>query len=67
MKVILDIDSKAKSKSEMYNILTEDVLMNPTIANEKLSKHNLYISKVEEVNGEKVFYIKENKSNILLG
>ena len=59
MKVILDIDSKAKSKSEMYNILTEDVLMNPTIANEKLSKHNLYISKLKKLMGKRSFTLKK--------
>lgn len=49
------------------NMLTEDQLLNPSVANSKLSKKNLKIEKIEEKDGEKIVYVKESKSNILCG
>lgn len=49
-------------------MLTEDLLLNPSLANEKLSSFKLQIDRVETVNGEKVVYIKESANdNLLLG
>lgn len=48
-------------------LFTEDQLLNPAVANAKLSKKNLKIEKIEEVNGEKIVYIKENNTNLLCG
>lgn len=50
------------------SIISEDVLLDPTIANTKLAKKKLKIEKIEEnENGEKIVHIKENKTNILCG
>lgn len=65
MKVIID---NYNGNLEDVNMLTEDQLLNPSVANAKLAKKNLKIEKVEEnENGEKVVYVKENNSNILCG
>ena len=50
------------------SMLTEDALLDPSIANAKLAKKNLKIEKIEEnENGEKIVTMKENTNNILCG
>lgn len=65
MKIILI--GKAQEKAEAIGLLTEEMIINPIVANEKLSLHKLKIEKIEMVNGEKVVTISENNSNLLLG
>ena len=65
MKFIME--GEAQNCPQAIGCLTEDCLLNPSLANEKLSKFNLSIDRIETVNGEKVVFIKENASNLLCG
>ena len=50
------------------SIITEDALLDPSLANAKLAKKKLKIEEIEEnENGEKIVHIKENTSNLLCG
>jgi len=50
------------------SFLTEDALLNPSVANSKLAKKKLKIERIEETeSGEKIVHIKESTSNILCG
>lgn len=66
MKIIFEGTAQNKG-TQVFNTINEDMLLNPSLANQQLSKINLKIERVEEVNGDKVIYIAESKSNILLG
>lgn len=66
MKIIFEGTAKSKG-TQVFNTISEDMLLNPALANQQLSKVNLKVERVEEVNGEKIVYISESKSNILLG
>jgi|P1105metagenome_2_1110788.scaffolds.fasta_scaffold30734_2 hypothetical protein len=57
---------KAQNKPQAIGLLTEDLLLNPSAANEQLKLYNLKIDHIETVNGEKVVYIKENEESKLL-
>ena len=49
-------------------VLTEDALLDPSVANSKLAKKKLKIEKIEEnENGEKIVTMKENTNNLLCG
>lgn len=65
MKFIFE--GNAKSKASCIGLLTEEAILNPDVANQKLSLHNLKIDRVEIVDGEKVVYIKEAVENLLNG
>lgn len=56
----------AKSRPAAIGLLTEDLLLNPAVANEKLAKFGVKIEKVETVNGQKVVYITETETSNLL-
>lgn len=66
MKFIME--GKAQNCPAAIGLLTEDMLLDPSLANQKLSTYKLQIDRIETVNGEKVVYIKENAdSNLLCG
>ena len=47
-------------------VLTEDALLDPSVANSKLAKKKLKIEKIEEnENGEKIVTMKESTNNLL--
>jgi len=49
-------------------VLTEDALLDPSVANAKLAKKKLKIEKIEEnENGEKIVTMKESTNNLLCG
>ena len=49
-------------------VLTEDALLDPSVANSKLAKKKLKIEKIEEnENGEKIVTMKESANNLLCG
>lgn len=50
------------------SVLTEDALLDPSVANAKLAKKKLKIEKIEEnENGEKIVTMKESTNNLLCG
>ncbi len=62
------MDEKCNSSLSDVTMLTEDALLDPSVANAKLAKKKLKIEKIEEnENGEKIVHIKENTTNILCG
>lgn len=49
-------------------VLTEDALLDASLANSKLAKKKLKIEKIEEnENGEKIVTMKESTNNLLCG
>lgn len=49
-------------------VLTEDALLDQSVANSKLAKKKLKIEKIEEnENGEKIVTMKESTNNLLCG
>ena len=49
-------------------VLTEDALLDPSVANSKLAKKKMKIEKIEEnENGEKIVTMKESTNNLLCG
>lgn len=63
MKFIFE--GKAQSKATAIGLLSEDLLLDVTKANEVLSSHNIQIDRIETIDGQKVVYISEKKSNLL--
>lgn len=62
------MSENCSSKISDIPIISEEVLLDPSVANVKLAKKNLKIEKIEEnENGEKIVHIKENKTNIICG
>ena len=50
------------------SMITEDALLDPSVANAKLAKKKLKIEKIEEnENGEKIVTMKESTNNLLCG
>ena len=62
------MSENCNSELSDVSIITEDALLDPSLANSKLAKKKLKIEKIEEnENGEKIVHIKENTSNLLCG
>ncbi len=67
MKVIMLDDYSQTNANKFIHLITEDKLLSNDELNKRLKLHNVKIERVETINGEKVYYIKESKSNLLLG
>lgn len=67
MKVIMLDDYSQTNANKFIHLITEDKLLTNDELNKRLKLHNVKIERVETINGEKVYYIKESKSNLLLG
>lgn len=67
MKVIMLDDYSQTNANKFIHSITEDKLLTNDELNKRLKLHNVKIERVETINGEKVYYIKESKSNLLLG
>lgn len=67
MKVIMLDDYSQTNANKFIHLITEDKLLTNDELTKGLKLHNVKIERVETINGEKVYYIKESKSNLLLG
>jgi len=67
MKVIMLDDYSQTNANKFIHLITEDKLLSNDELTKGLKLHNVKIERVETINGEKVYYIKESKSNLLLG
>ena len=67
MKVIMLDDYSQTNANKFIHLLTEDKLLTNDELTKRLKLHNVKIERVETIDGEKVYYIKESKSNLLLG
>lgn len=67
MKVIMLDDYSQTNANKFIHLITEDKLLTNDELTKGLKLHNVKIERVETIDGEKVYYIKERKSNLLLG
>lgn len=67
MKVIMLDDYSQTNANKFIHLITEDKLLTNDELTKGLKLHNVKIERVETIDGEKVYYIKESKSNLLLG
>lgn len=58
---------KAQQHPEVAGLLTEDVLVNKESANRILKAKNLEVERIEQIGNEKIVYIRESSTNLLLG
>lgn len=64
----INISDNYECKIEDVPFLTEDALLDPSMAKAQLAKKKLKIEKIEEnENGEKIVTMKESTNNLLCG